>query len=800
MAKSFMTPGFSTRILLVVLGLFVTGIWGLAWRTASTIQADIEKLLADQMSTAAGYVAADIDAKIQTRLQALQRMATGISPAMMARPEQLKAYLRRADTPDTTPQGYFVLDLQGIVIADQISLPGGIGLSLKDRPFFTAALASQGPVLGEPLLGRFISQPLVSIAIALRDAEGRPTGVLANSLFPADSSLFGQMEKTRLGSTGYFIVISPKSRTVVSSNDPKRILQIVPPGTNRLFDRRIAEGYDGPAIALNSKGLEVFTVSRRLPSAGWILVAGIETREIFAPIANQKNQIFLAALLMSLVMWIVLRFVLRRQIAPLVDASLRMQRMVNQQEPFAPIPKTRNDEVGQLVDSFNQLVLWRSVAEHQMEYLAHHDSLTSLPNRVLIHDRFKQAQGFADRHQNKVGLLFIDLDHFKTINDTLGHSTGDHFLIQIASRLQHCLRDTDTISRQGGDEFLILLPSLTDGDATLPVVEKILEVLQQPLQVDGHELATTASIGISLYPDDGSDFNTVLKHADMAMYQAKEAGRNTYCFFDPRMNQEALETSALRNGLKTALAREELVLYYQPQIDLNSGAVVGAEALIRWQHPERGMIAPAQFIPLAEESGLIVPVGAWVLREACHQIVAWQRAGLPRLSVAVNLSAVQFKRSDMMQTVRSVLEETGCEPSLLELELTETVLLQDTENVLSTVQALKGLGIKLSIDDFGTGYSSLAYLKRLAVDKLKIDQSFVRDLDRNADSAAIVRAIIQMAHSLKLRTVAEGVETAELLQPLRDFACDEVQGYLYARPLPAHAFERYLREQTPLVI
>jgi diguanylate cyclase (GGDEF)-like protein len=797
MAKSFTALSFSTRILIAVLGLFIAGIWGMAWHLAAVTQADIEKLLAEQMSTAADYVATDINAKIESRLIALREMATTIPPELISRPRELSTLLRRTPAPKTGLQGFFVMNADGVVIADQVSIPGGIGSQLGDRPFFQMAIASHDVIVAEPVLSRLTQRPVVTIAIALRDKADRVYAVIGNSLNPSDSSLFGQMENIRLGKTGYFIVIAPKSRLVVSATDKKRILDTVPEGSNKLLDRRIREGYDGPGIAHTSKGLETFTVSRRLPTTGWLLAAGITTDEVFAPIVHQKEQIYLTALFISLVMFGVLLLVLRRQIAPLEEARLRMQRMVNQEDPFAPIPKKRDDEIGQLIESFNQLVLWRSVAEHQMEYLAHHDNLTDLPNRVLVHDRFQQAQSLADRLQHKVALIFIDLDHFKTINDTLGHGAGDVFLQQIAKRLQTCVRDTDTISRQGGDEFLILLPALTDCDATLPVLEKILERLQQPVQIDGTELGTTASIGISIYPDDGEDFHTLLKHADMAMYRAKAAGRNTYCFFDPHMNQEALEASALRQGLKRALERDELRLFYQPQIDLVRGTIVGAEALIRWQHPERGLIPPVQFIPIAEDSGLIVPVGAWVLREACRQIVAWQQAGLPRLSVAVNLSAVQFKRSDMLQTVRDALQETGCDPDLIELELTESILLQDTDNVLNTVQALKRLGVRLSIDDFGTGYSSLAYLKRMAVDKLKIDQSFVRDLNSNADSGAIVRAIIQMAHSLKLRTVAEGVESAELLQTLRELACDEVQGYHYARPLPATDFEHYLREWKP---
>jgi diguanylate cyclase (GGDEF)-like protein len=395
--------------------------------------------------------------------------------------------------------------------------------------------------------------------------------------------------------------------------------------------------------------------------------------------------------------------------------------------------------------------------------------------------------------------MFLDLDNFKTINDSLGHAVGDALLKEIASRLGDCVRETDTISRQGGDEFLMVLAELRGTDAITPVLLKIRERLQAPFEFEGHELSTSASVGIAIYPDDGQDFDTLLKKADTAMYRAKDSGRNGYRFFDEQMNIEAVEHLHLKNGLRRAITRDEFALHYQPQFDLTTGAVVGVEALIRWNHNEYGMIAPTRFIALAEDSGMIVPIGDWVIHEACRQAVAWQAAGLPALVMAVNLSAVQFKRGDVEQTVKRVLKDTGFDPCLLELELTESILIYNTENVLASVQRLKQLGVKLSIDDFGTGYSSLSYLKRFAVDKLKIDQSFIRDLANDPDDAAIIRAIIQMARNLNLKTIAEGVEDASTLEQLRLFQCDEAQGYYFARPMTAQAFVEFINARDASV-
>jgi len=438
----------------------------------------------------------------------------------------------------------------------------------------------------------------------------------------------------------------------------------------------------------------------------------------------------------------------------------------------------------------------KMATEAQLEYLAHHDPLTNLPNRILVKDRVVQALAFAAREEMRVALMFLDLDHFKAVNDTLGHVVGDKLLQAVVSRLKDCVRETDTISRQGGDEFLIALTGLHDTEAVTSVSEKVLQQMSRPFEIEGNTLTCTFSIGIALYPEDGADFDTLLLKADTAMYHAKSAGRNTCRFFAEQMNAHAHERFRMQNCLRQAIEHNELELHYQPQVDLTSGRITGAEALLRWHSAELGSVPPAQFIPVAEDSGLIIPIGEWVLREACRQTEAWRQAGLPPLIVAVNMSPLQFKRSDPVALVSQILAETGLPAWCLELEITESLLIQDMEDVLETLVRLSALGVRIAIDDFGTGYSSLSYLKRFPIDKLKIDQSFVRDIATDADDAAIVRVIIEFGRILKLQTIAEGVENTQQLAFLTQQGCGHVQGYLFGRPLPADEFARQLGEES----
>jgi diguanylate cyclase (GGDEF)-like protein/PAS domain S-box-containing protein len=440
----------------------------------------------------------------------------------------------------------------------------------------------------------------------------------------------------------------------------------------------------------------------------------------------------------------------------------------------------------------------RKLSEQRIHHVAQHDVLTGLPNRSLLQDRLNQAIAYSTRCFHPVWVMLIDLDRFKFVNDSMGHKAGDVLLVTVAARLRSSLRDTDTVARLSGDEFVVILTEHEDQKLSVDVVQRLMDSVAQPVMLGSKEFFVTCSIGVAVYPTDGAPADSLIEHADIAMYRAKKLGRNNFQFYTPAMNEEAMERVRIESALRNALERDEFVLHYQPQVDLASGEIVGMEALIRWQHPEMGMVAPSRFIGVAEETGLIVQIGAWVMRAACQQNQAWQQAGLGKLRVAVNLSARQFGAANLIADIRQVLAETGLAPACLEIELTESLFMSDVTLAVELLHGMKALGVKLSIDDFGTGYSSLSYLSRFPIDVLKIDRSFVAEITRDSNDAAIVASIIALAHNLKLAVIAEGVETEEQLDYLRRHGCDQMQGYFFSRPLPAAEFEQLVRQQRRL--
>ena len=471
----------------------------------------------------------------------------------------------------------------------------------------------------------------------------------------------------------------------------------------------------------------------------------------------------------------------------------------------ARIVVSGEDEVLAIVRDVSE----RIRAEEQILRLAYYDSLTGLPNRLLFKDRLSQAMANAQRYRRKVAVMFLDLDHFKRINDTLGHNFGDLLLQRIGDRLTTCVRNTDsvarilpeetkpTVARMGGDEFMILLSNIKQIQHAALVAQRILNGLSQPFNMGTQEIYTSASIGITIYPIDSDDPENLLKYADTAMYQAKDKGRNNYQFYTGSMNAAAVERFTIENQLRKALARDEFKLYYQAQVDSRRRKVVGVEALVRWVHPEKGLVPPLSFIPLAEETGLIVPIGQWILRTACAQNRIWQTAGFTPVRMTVNISSVQFREKHFVENVIRTLTDIGLDPQHLELELTESIVMENAEATLATLHALKEIGIQLAIDDFGTGYSSLSYLKRFPIHTLKIDRSFVKDLDRDPNAAAIGKSIIGLAHNLNLKVVAEGVETEQQMDFLQKYGCDYMQGYLFHMPEPAERLTQIWQEGFP---
>jgi diguanylate cyclase (GGDEF)-like protein len=460
------------------------------------------------------------------------------------------------------------------------------------------------------------------------------------------------------------------------------------------------------------------------------------------------------------------------------------------EDSVAPIHDREGNETGAVV-VFRDVSAARAMAL-QMSHSAEHDFLTGLPNRMLLKGRVDQAIALARRHSKQVAVLFLDLDGFKHINDSLGHAIGDKLLQSVAKRLVDCARTSDTVSRQGGDEFVVLLSEVQQAEDAATAAMRMLQAVAEAHSIDGHDLHVTMSIGVSVYPDDGLDSETLIKSADTAMYQAKENGRRSYQYFRPAMNARAVERQSIEASLRRALERHEFSLHYQPKISFKTGAIAGAEALIRWTHPTRGSVSPAKFIPIAEESGLILPIGNWVLRQACEQARAWADAGLALQTMAVNVSAAEFRDANYLKSLSAILSETGLDATSLELELTESVLMKHADSAAETLQALRARGVQVAIDDFGTGYSSLSYLGKFPLDALKIDQSFVGQIASARDEASIVTAVISMARSLKLKVIAEGVETLEQLTFLREHECDEAQGYYFSRPVPPVEFARLL--------
>ncbi|MGJ7489399.1 putative bifunctional diguanylate cyclase/phosphodiesterase [Variovorax sp. ZT4R33] len=551
-----------------------------------------------------------------------------------------------------------------------------------------------------------------------------------------------------------------------------------PAGSASEFGRRYVD--TTAAIESSVEALHTAAIKRALQTRADAERAAAFSR--WAAIA----MVVLASLLGAVIAWIVSQRITRS-----ITELIAFSRRVAAGDFSARAQQGRADEFGILANAMNQMaesienskVLLESSAG-RLKHQATHDVLTGLPNRALLEDRLKQAISYADRYGRLMTVVFINLDGFKLVNDSLGRKAGDELLKVMAERMRQCLRNVDTVVRTGGDEFVIILYDQPgDGAEVAPALQRLLEAIAQPIRIGGQGVQVTGSLGVATYPADGADADVLLRNADAAMSRAKASGRNNFQFYTAEMNGTIRDKLAMREGLRNAIARGEFHLVYQPQVEMASGQVTGVEALIRWQHPERGLVSPTEFIPLAEETGLIVPIGEWVLRTACFQNRAWQDAGLPAFTVAVNVSARQFRERTWIEQVDRALDDSGLEARFLELELTESLIMEDLEKALLSMKALQAMGVQLSIDDFGTGYSSLSALKRFPIARLKIDQGFVRGIPGDEEDKAIAKAIISLGHELDLKVIAEGVETLRQLEFLRANGCDEIQGYLFSPPV-----------------
>ncbi len=615
-----------------------------------------------------------------------------------------------------------------------------------------------GPLLAT--LGALLAFVLQSRTRAVRRQVLRQTAALeranhqlehTNSALKAEIERRARSEATLRDTTGLQRAILDSADYAIVSTDGDGLIQLFNPAAERIFGWRADEVLGCATPRLFYAEDELARLDARHGSAGFAsLVAD----------ARRHRQSLLQELSM------------RRKDGSTFPASLSIS-------PLLGDDGTVCGYLGIAAD-----ISQHKAAESRIRFLAHYDALTELPNRSLLGQRLTEALERSQRQGERLAVLFLDLDRFKYVNDSLGHHAGDLLLQAVSRRFMNCVREDDTVARMGGDEFVILLPALPDRDHAAEIAERIVAALAEPLEVRGQRLTITPSIGIAVYPDDGPDGETLIKNADAAMYLAKEEGRNGYRFYARELSGHVSERLQVENELRQALEEHDFELHYQPQFDVASGEITGIEALLRWRHPQRGLVAPDRFIPIAEDSGLIVPIGEWVLRAACEQVRAWRRAGLLAVPVAVNLSARQFDQPRLAEQIAGVLADTGLEAGQLELELTESLVMRDPERSSETLNRCKALGVEIAIDDFGTGYSSLAYLRRFPIDRLKIDRSFIKDIVTEPDDAAIAQTIVAMAHSLRLTVVAEGVEDAAQLRLLQRWGCDSYQGFLTSRPLP----------------
>lgn len=686
-----------------------------------------------------------------------------------------------------------VTDASGKVVAvSPVDLSYLLHTDLSSREYFKEAVRQKEPYISD-VTWADTKRPIVVVGVPILSPSGEVERTVNLTLRISENKLLSTMfREIELGAGGYAFLFDRNGR-LLSHPDKSRIGEDY--STNPLVEAVRSKVADTMQVT-DADGRKMDATYTFVSEVEWGIVALVPDESIYESyLSFRQSLLLISGILLPPFIWLMAVF--SKQIIKPIRKLYDAVDQVAKGNYETDLPHVSpNSEIGLLTNRFNDMLHTIRDAREQIKYQALHDPLTGLPNRILATDRIDQMLTHAERAGTKVAVAFLNLDRFKGINDSLGHSAGDLLLREVSDRIFGCLADGDTLSRIGGDEFLVAIPDVGNVKEVLSVMQDVLDVLNVPFYLDGHELFLTASIGISFFPHDGEEVEELIKNADIAMHRAKEQGRNMCQLHTPAMNQDAAERLLLENNLRKALERREFCVYYQPKIDLKTGTWVGMEALVRWNHSQWGLVSPAKFIPVAEETGLIGPIGEWVLRTACLATKRWHEAGHAQLRVAVNLSGHQVHQPNLVETVQDILTETGLPPQFLELELTESILMQNTEVVIETLHRLRSMGIAISIDDFGTGYSSLAYLTRFPISGLKIDQSFVRRIDGHGDriDGIIAKAVISLAHNLDLEVVAEGVETATQFEFLREEHCNLAQGYLFSRPIPAEDFEKLLTE------
>ena len=786
------------RILLLILASSLLSMGAVLW-VLLVLRADTIERSNDQLVSQIEMIASDLDNRVSGTAQLLFGLAR-VPVVGSQDKEECSNFL--ADVLQEHPQytGLLTIWPNGQLHCD--SLKTGRRLNLSDRAYFQRALHSKRYVV-EPVLGRLTGKGVLQIAYPVRDAAGSLQYVLLASLNLDDfgrtvaSSLPYEHMNFQIWSDDGSIVMDhpavgasklmpgPSEKAFVLSDAPGKIVTLGQAEDARIWTKVALPRVVGASVRLAFSVLQADLVEREDIRLRLV-------KRIFACLLLSTAVLFVVAIFLG-------EFALRRQAVRLVRAITRVDQGNFNQPIGAPYPKGELGEMMLAVDRMAlSLELQREVIQRNTEALqrqAYTDALTGLANRNLFNDRMEQAVIYAHRAQRVAAVIILDLDRFKTINDTLGHNQGDALLQTVAQRLQSCVREGDTVARWGGDEFVVVLADMAHDSDILAVAQEILHTLAQPIVLQGQTLTGCASMGVSVYPRDGKSVEELLRHADAAMYRAKEQGGNSMVFFTAEMSESIADRMHMEAGLRRAVEHNELRLHFQPIVQLATGYVVSAEALLRWHDPERGVVSAAQFIRIAEETGLIIPIGRWVLQQACQQAKTWQEQGLGSIPVAVNLSARQFNAPLLEATIAQALASTQCPADLLHLEITESMLIANVEQALQTMQRISDMGVQLSIDDFGTGYSSLNYLRRFPVAKLKMDRSFVRDIHVDANGTVIVDAILTLAQKMGLRTVAEGVQTVEHFAFLQARGCDECQGYYIATPLDADEFVRFVRLQ-----